>query len=124
MRMMAVYLRKKTMPRARNYIDDIEQLYERAEESESGCLEWIGNKDKDGYGRIKINYIQTAVHRLVAELTYGKPENGQIAMHSCDNPSCILAEHLRWGSYKENSQDRQAKGRGNNQYTKRRALND
>lgn len=108
------------MPRAKNYIDDVEQLYDRAEENEQGCLEWKGNKDKDGYGRIKINYVQTAVHRLVAKLTYGEPEPGRIALHSCDNPSCILAEHLRWGTYKENSQDREAKGRGNNQYTKRR----
>lgn len=102
------------MSRAKNYIDDIEQLYARAEENEHGCLEWKGNKDKDGYGRIKINYIQTPVHRLVARLAYGEPSENEIALHSCDNPPCILAEHLRWGSFSDNALDRKNRGRANN----------
>lgn len=36
---------------------------------------------------------------------------GMVIMHTCDNPPCCNPSHLRLGTYSENSQDRDDKGR-------------
>ena len=35
----------------------------------------------------------------------------EVVMHVCDNPSCVRPDHLKAGTYKENTADMFAKGR-------------
>ena len=85
------------------------------------CWEWKANKDKDGYGRFKIKierngkmvFRNIGAHIFMCEHYQGEIQKGLIVMHSCDNPSCVNPSHLSIGTYAQNSQDRDRKGRSN-----------
>ena len=77
----------------------------------NNCWEWIGNKDKDGYGRLSLNKIIRA-HRYSWELYFGKIPGDLIICHRCDNPPCVNPDHLFIGTHLDNARDREKKGRG------------
>lgn len=86
----------------------------RWEVKENGCWECISHtKDKDGYARVRNHYATTFLHRYIYEECFGFITNGLIVRHKCDNPSCINPEHLELGTYKDNAQDREKRGRSN-----------
>lgn len=78
------------------------------------CWEWLGFKNKDGYGQIKINKKQKIAHRYAYEYYKNNeqsvPSNLYVC-HHCDNPSCVNHNHLFLGTAKDNSQDMISKGR-------------
>lgn len=77
------------------------------------CLEWIGNKDEDGYGRIKVKGVEIKTHRLFYQL-FVDPQplsSTSVVMHKCDNPPCINPLHLKKGTHAENIADCMKKGR-------------
>lgn len=84
---------------------------------ETGCWEWVGFKDKDGYGRVSYGktsggYQRMAlVHRVMYALKIGEIPEGLCVCHHCDNPSCCNPEHLWLGTNEENTADRYRKGR-------------
>lgn len=85
-------------------------------ESPSGCWEWVGSRDVDGYGLFKgdhLGQIFKKAHRWSFAFHNDQtiPE-GTSVCHSCDNPSCVNPAHLWLGSTKENQQDKWKKGRG------------
>lgn len=89
----------------------------------SGCWEWQGYCNQHGYGRMLVrdegrNRL-LAVHRLAYELWVGSLEDGQVAMHKCDNRRCIRPDHLRAGTQQDNIQDCVRKGRYSGQVTQR-----
>lgn len=88
-----------------------ERLAFRAKRAESGCLEWQGSLNWQGYARTKINNIHYAVHRLAWELANGPIAEGLCVCHKCDNPRCFEISHLFLGTYKDNVADAIAKGR-------------
>lgn len=76
------------------------------------CWNWIGARNSGGYG--SLGAIKTAGRRApqilathVALMIVGKPRPSpkHIALHSCDNPSCVNPNHLRWGNHKQNFAD-------------------
>lgn len=84
----------------------------------NGCLKWQTVTHKSGYPSARFGSKHLRVGRAVLQYFKGKPKEGQVMMHLCDERSCILPSHLKWGTNKENTQDMMNKGRHNNQYTK------
>jgi hypothetical protein len=76
-----------------------------------GCWDWIGHKDKKGYGRILVEGKIQLAHRVSWELANGPVPNGLLVLHRCDNPSCTNPEHLFVGTQKDNIDDMVNKGR-------------
>jgi hypothetical protein len=90
---------------------EIVNLYRRTNVTESGCLEWTGSLNKDGYGRLRINGREKTAHRRAWELLRGEIPDGLLVCHTCDNRSCIAIDHLFLGTDKDNSDDKVSKGR-------------
>lgn len=81
----------------------------------TGCWEWQGVRQVQGYGRLKIKSKKMLVHREV----YKKVHNvalttKELVCHSCDNPSCCNPDHLWLGTHQDNAQDMIQKGRYKN----------
>jgi hypothetical protein len=78
----------------------------------NGCWNFLGNKDKDGYGVFSHGRgKQLRAHRASFEFYNKTSADGLLVCHSCDNPSCINPDHLFLGNPKDNTQDMIKKGR-------------
>lgn len=78
------------------------------------CLEWQGNLDRKGYGRLSSGGRRgklLAAHRIAYEHYVGAIPRGIQVLHRCDNPKCICVAHLFLGTHADNMRDRQVKGR-------------
>ena len=72
---------------------------------DSGCWNWIGKKDKRGYGRCSFEGRKQFAHRISHKVFKGPIPDGLYILHSCDNPACINPDHLRIGTQAENMND-------------------
>jgi hypothetical protein len=87
---------------------------------ENDCWNWLGYKNKQGYGRTWINDHGYYAHRVIFNLafpntiTLNAPESTDdsgFLLHTCDNPSCCNPKHLFVGTHADNMADKVAKGR-------------
>lgn len=79
----------------------------------NGCWNWIGWKDRKGYGQAHFQSKRFFSHRLSWIFYKGEIPIGLYVCHKCDNPSCCNPDHLFLGTQKDNIQDMMKKGRGN-----------
>lgn len=81
----------------------------------TGCWWWTAAVDQDGYGKFQTGTHRNQRHwrapRVSLALVGIDIESDQIALHTCDQPSCVNPAHLRLGSPKENARDCLARGR-------------
>jgi len=78
----------------------------------SGCVQFQGYRDKDGYATVTVNGRSIRAIRMVLWFKTQKLE--QVARHTCDNPCCVNREHLVWGEPKNNSEDMVSRDRHSN----------
>jgi len=91
-----------------------EELLAQSVRTEQGCLEWAGYRNHKGYARFGKSH--KSVSRRVLEASLGrKLEAGECALHRCDNPPCVAADHLFVGTIRDNNLDMARKGRSNPQ---------
>lgn len=88
-----------------------EKFLSKCRNSENGCIEWIGYRQKDGYGQLIYQGKQELAHRLAYRLSIGVIPHEMCICHKCDNPSCCNPDHLFIGTQLDNIADRVAKGR-------------
>ena len=88
----------------------------------SGCLLWIGDHARAGYGRLRIGGKRLYAHRLAWEMAHGPIPAGLSALHHCDNPACVNMEarHIFLGTQKDNVVDMIRKGRDRGASTEHR----
>jgi hypothetical protein len=89
----------------------VERIDRGVKRSPAGCLEWVGYRDPQGYGRIHFQRRPELVHRLAWGLAHG-PAGDLCVLHHCDNPPCCDVEHLFLGTRTDNLADMRAKRRG------------
>lgn len=86
-------------------------LHDRASWAASGCLEWQRGTSK-GYGTFGLAGVKYLAHRAACFIAHGEaPEGKPHALHTCDNPPCVLGDHLYWGNDSDNARDRRDRGR-------------
>lgn len=89
-----------------------ERLMERVVIGHGGeCWEWVGKRDREGYGLVKWFGKLRRAHRVQWIYRNGAPPFWMHVLHKCDNPPCIRPEHLYLGTDKDNAQDRVTRGR-------------
>lgn len=87
-------------------------LAERSALRANGCLEWTGPKNGNGpYGYVPQRFGSSLAHRLAYQQGVGEIPPGMLVCHKCDNPLCILVDHLFLGTAKDNMVDMVKKNR-------------
>jgi hypothetical protein len=76
------------------------------------CLVWPGSQYNGRYGRVWFRGKDSLAHRVVWEILHGQIPDGLCVCHICDNPPCILGDHLFLGTQTDNLHDRFLKRRG------------
>jgi hypothetical protein len=80
---------------------------------ESGCWLWSGptNVMADERGRVMIRGKRDLAHRWAYRIYKGEIPDGSIVCHTCDVRICVNPDHLYAGTYQDNANDRDMRGR-------------
>lgn len=80
---------------------------------ETGCWEWTGSIDENGYGNLTWRTDGTQINKA-HRVAYGafRAHPGKLhVLHTCDNRACCNVSHMFLGTNSDNVQDKVAKGR-------------
>lgn len=83
----------------------IERFRQHTRETPTGCIEWTGYLDKDGYGQIRPagrKSTNMRVHRWAYEHFVGPIPDGLVIDHLCKNRACCNPDHLEPVTAREN----------------------
>lgn len=106
------------MARPKKHETFLYRVYKKVRPTITGCFEFYGCLNEDGYGRINKNGKLVFVHREIWKEFNGDIPDGMCVCHRCDNPCCINHNHLFLGTHKQNMEDKARKGRINVSGTK------
>lgn len=89
-----------------------ERFWSRVKQNtQTGCWEYEGSGNGDGYPHIRIGGAPKRCNRLALEDFCGTPLGILQANHACDNRKCVNPQHMYAGSQIENLRDRDLRGR-------------
>lgn len=77
-----------------------EYIQKRCAPRESGCVEWTGSIDRNGYGRCAVGYgpkqgtRHRQAHIVLWEMWRGPVPDGLELDHTCRNRRCVNPDHL------------------------------
>lgn len=87
------------------------------------CWEWLGTKDRYGYGRFHLNGKMEKAHRIAYQFTYGSIPEGEVVRHKvCRNRACCNPNHLKTGTQDDNQMDMMEDGTNWNKLSYTKAL--
>lgn len=70
------------------------RLMKRSFTRPNGCIEWTGQKNWSGYGKVYYQGKNWFVHRLLLTLFHGPIPNGYVPDHLCGNRLCMNPTHM------------------------------
>lgn len=79
---------------------------------QGGCWEWLGQRDRFGYGRQQRQGKPLAAHRVAYEVQVGPIQPGLEIDHLCGNRGCVRGEHLEAVTHDENNRRMHARRTG------------
>lgn len=77
----------------------------------TGCWEWTGSRNKEGYGYLSYKNDTEYAHRVAICLFTKASIKNVFVCHECDNPGCVNTKHLFIGNAKINKLDSVSKRR-------------
>ena len=77
----------------------------------TGCWNWKGNINGNGYGRLTTDHKRVLAHRHAYQVTHGPFPPKLMICHTCDNPKCVNPDHLFVATNMDNVRDAMNKGR-------------
>lgn len=75
----------------------------KTSETPTGCWEWQGPLDRDGYGTFYFRRRNRRAHRVGYFLRNGPIPEGLVVNHTCRNRACVNPQHLQLIDVTENA---------------------
>lgn len=76
------------------HTNELTRLKKFVEIGDSGCWQWTGYRDRNGYGCVTMAGKRWFAHRASYSLVVGPIPDGKVLHHHCRNPSCANPLHL------------------------------